>query len=183
MDVGDLVYLHHDRVKTHARQRYLVVSVDGDWCSVRKFVGQQLCVTSYHVKRSECMKVPSYVIDHPRQFDRGEESSEDESEVVRKPLPPPKPPDIPQALSTPAESHRPANIHDDILPQSHHLDEDIAFSNVDAAISCDHVDINSYDVPHNDSCSAGDSVSDKVPRQSSRQRKKPAWHKDYEWDV
>ena len=60
VQVGDLVYVHvsSDGSKTHARNRYLVVSVDGLWCNIRKFNGSQLRSTSYRVKLSECYRVP-----------------------------------------------------------------------------------------------------------------------------
>ena len=57
--VGDLVYISSDGSKTHARNRYLVVSVDGLWCHVRKFTGSQLHSTFYRVERSECYRVPA----------------------------------------------------------------------------------------------------------------------------
>ncbi|XP_068706826.1 uncharacterized protein [Montipora foliosa] len=50
VEVGDLVYITSDGSKTSARNRYLVVSVDGLWCNVRKFTGSQLRSTSYRVK-------------------------------------------------------------------------------------------------------------------------------------
>ena len=58
VQVGDLVYITSDASKTRARDRYLVVSVDGLWCNVRKFVGSQLRSTSYRIKLSECYRVP-----------------------------------------------------------------------------------------------------------------------------
>ena len=42
VEVGDLVYLFCDRNKSRARNRYLVVSTDGEWCQIRNFVGNQL---------------------------------------------------------------------------------------------------------------------------------------------
>ena len=42
MSIGDVVYLRDDRSKLKARDRYLVVRVDGNWCEIRKFVGRQL---------------------------------------------------------------------------------------------------------------------------------------------
>ena len=57
--VGDLVYLHSDRDKSRARDRYLVVHIDGPWCHIKKFSGPQLRATSYKVKLSECYAVPS----------------------------------------------------------------------------------------------------------------------------
>jgi len=39
VQAGDLVYITSDASKTRARDRYLVVSIDGSWCNVRKFAG------------------------------------------------------------------------------------------------------------------------------------------------
>ena len=57
VQVGDLVYITSDGSKTHSRSQYLVVSVDGMWCNVRKFTGSQR-FTSFHVKLSECYRIP-----------------------------------------------------------------------------------------------------------------------------
>ena len=38
--VGDLVYLYADKDKTHSRPRYLVTSMENEWCFLRKFVGK-----------------------------------------------------------------------------------------------------------------------------------------------
>jgi hypothetical protein len=61
--VGDLVYLFCDRNKSKARNRYLVVSTDLEWCQMRKFAGNQLQQSSYKVKKSECYRVPSSSFD------------------------------------------------------------------------------------------------------------------------
>ena len=48
-----------------------MVSVDGLWCNVRKFVGSQLRSSSYRVKRTECYLVPEHVdptFNLPRRF-------------------------------------------------------------------------------------------------------------------
>ena len=37
IDVGDLVYLHSDRNKSRARDRYLVVAIDPPFCDIKKF--------------------------------------------------------------------------------------------------------------------------------------------------
>ena len=58
VDVGDLVYLYSDRDETRARSRYLVVSIDWEWCFIKKFSGNQLRSSSYKVKREECHLVP-----------------------------------------------------------------------------------------------------------------------------
>lgn len=36
--VGDLVYLHSEQGKPRVRDRYFVVSVNGSWFSLRRFV-------------------------------------------------------------------------------------------------------------------------------------------------
>ena len=59
VDVGDLVYLYSDRDKSRARSRYLVVSIDGEWCFIKKFSGNQLRSSSYKVRREECYLVPN----------------------------------------------------------------------------------------------------------------------------
>ena len=58
IEVGDLVYIHSDRNKSRARDRYLVTNVEGAFCNVRKFIGSQLRSTSYRIKKSECYHVP-----------------------------------------------------------------------------------------------------------------------------
>ena len=60
LNVGDLVYLYSDKDKSRARSRYLIVTVDGEWCYIKKkFTGNQLRANSYKVKLKECYKVPS----------------------------------------------------------------------------------------------------------------------------
>ena len=102
VEIGDLVYLHADCNKTRSRDRYLVISVKGVWCNVRKFVGNQLRSTSYRVKRSECYKVTSSSHIVP-PLSRGPTSEDDSEDNDTVPAPtPPHPPDIPIKLSTPA---------------------------------------------------------------------------------
>ena len=57
--VGDLVYLISDRSKNSPRDRYLVVSIEDEWCSIRKFIGNTLKSNSYRVKMFEVYKVPT----------------------------------------------------------------------------------------------------------------------------
>ena len=98
LKVGDLVYLRSDRNKTTARPRYLVASVDGDWCNIRKFVGAQLRKSSYRVKMSQCLKVP---VPLP-PMSRSPQISEDE-----EPDSPDTQPDVPPELSSPPDSEVP----------------------------------------------------------------------------
>ena len=43
---------HADRNKTRSRCRYIVVSTNGSWLNISKFIGNQLSATSYRVKRA-----------------------------------------------------------------------------------------------------------------------------------
>ena len=105
--VGDLVYLRRDRDKTHTRPRYIVTSVDGDWCNIRKFTGHQLRNFSYRVKSSDCLKVLGTPESPPSPLDTGTCPPDDED--CPPPLSPqphaspahPPPPDIPLELSDP----------------------------------------------------------------------------------
>ena len=69
LSVGDLVYLYCDRDKTQARSRYIVTSIDGEWCFIKKFVGNQLRASSYKVKLSECYQVPCISSQVPKEYD------------------------------------------------------------------------------------------------------------------
>ncbi|XP_041367404.1 uncharacterized protein LOC121382005 [Gigantopelta aegis] len=76
--IGDLVYLYCDRNKTCARNRYLVVNIDGPWCDIRKFVGSQLRNNCYRVKHSECYLVPNKTCQIP-QCTSGDTDNDDET--------------------------------------------------------------------------------------------------------
>ena len=39
---GDILYLYADKDSSRVRSRYLVSAVDGEWCIIRKFAGNQL---------------------------------------------------------------------------------------------------------------------------------------------
>ena len=53
-------------MKHEPRSQYLITSMEDNWCSVRKFVGNTLRKLTYRVKRSECYKVPSEILPaHP----------------------------------------------------------------------------------------------------------------------
>ena len=62
LTVGDIVYLRNDKNKIHLRDRYIVVSIDRDWCFIRKFIGNQLRSFSYKVRSSELYKVPTTLL-------------------------------------------------------------------------------------------------------------------------
>ena len=56
------MHLCSDKSKHHPRDRYLVTSIDGNWCQVRMFVGSQLRANPYKIPLNEVYRVPS-----PRQ--------------------------------------------------------------------------------------------------------------------
>ena len=83
VDVGDLVYLHSNRNKSRAPDRYLVVTIDPPFCDIKKFIGSQLRSSSYHVKISECFKVPSDLSDPLRvSLPHHGNNSDDEDDPV-----------------------------------------------------------------------------------------------------
>jgi len=69
--VGDLVYLIDDRVKTKSREKYMIVQMSGERCTVRKFTSSQfrtrvydLPVSAiYHVHQTMLPNVPGRVCD------------------------------------------------------------------------------------------------------------------------
>ena len=59
LQVGDLVYVKSHRDKSRAHDRYIIVSIDGELCFIKKFSGSKLRATSYKVKLAECFTVPN----------------------------------------------------------------------------------------------------------------------------
>ena len=104
VDVGDLVYLYSDRDKSRARSRYLVVSIDGEWCFIKKFSGNQLHSSSYKVKREECYLVPNDYSSSSHSQMKTDYSTDDEDHDIQyiNSSPPPAV-DIPNVLTYPIE--------------------------------------------------------------------------------
>ena len=106
------MYLYCDGDKSRGRDRYLVVSVNGAWCQVRKFISSQLRSTSYRVKKTECYKVPTNVspsLSHSLGSARFEANDDEDP-----PLPSPSSPSIPEISRAPA-SHQ-YQIMEQLLP-------------------------------------------------------------------
>ena len=89
VEVGDVVYLNCDRNKTCARDRYLVISTDKEWCDIKKFTGSQLRPTSYRVKQSECFKVPQDSLTRESQPNHSMALETDIDPLPTEPAPPP----------------------------------------------------------------------------------------------
>ena len=93
--------------KSRAHNRYLLVAVDPPFCDIKKFIGSQLHSSSYHVKLSECFKVPSDLADSIRVLPtRCSHESDDEDDPDTS-YPPPSLPLIPDAIS--ASVHLPSD--------------------------------------------------------------------------
>ena len=105
IDVGDIVYLYSDRDKSRARSRYLMVSIDGKWCFVKKFSGNQLHSSSYKVKREECYLLPNdfSLLSH-HHITAESTDDEDNDTQYTKSAPPPKIVDVPNILIHPVEN-------------------------------------------------------------------------------
>ena len=61
--VGDIVYLYDDKSKLSARSRYIVISIDGDCCNIKKFTRQYLGASTYTVKLRDCFVVQEELSD------------------------------------------------------------------------------------------------------------------------
>ncbi|KAI8516584.1 corticosteroid- binding protein [Branchiostoma belcheri] len=85
--VGDLVYLHADRTKSQARNRYIVTAVHRDFAYISKFIGRQLRSRSYKVRLAECYLVPNQVPPHDRHLACSEDESEYASSDERQNFP------------------------------------------------------------------------------------------------
>ena len=162
IEVGDLVYIHSDRNKSRARDRYLVSNVEGDFCNVGKFIGSQLRSTSYRIKKSECYHVPGDLsAAHSPQ--RPDDSSGDEVDPIPQTTPP-APPEIPSAISLPADQH---------VPESEDTDFSLGPSTSEPV-----------DLPSDHTAERQFLPSESVnqPRRSARQRRRPARYDDYVTD-
>lgn len=192
LDVGDLVYLYSDRSKSHARDRYLVTSVDGAWCDVRKFAGSQLRNAPYRIKRSECFKVPSHIASSgpPPHFRYN-------SEEVESPPEHPEPPLIPPELSLPAAPMPPVSSDPPMAPSevdSAPQSPEASNSQVTGGSSCSDGDHSSSQTPLPDSSLLPSPCNNQIQndpdfttplltqRQSTRQRKLPQHLKDFVLD-
>ena len=88
--------------------RYLVVSVEGPYCFVKKFSGNQLRASSYKVKTIECQRIPS---DFPvaTHTPRDNLQSDDDDLPIDPPIPPV---DVLTALTLPMFDDLPQPLQD-----------------------------------------------------------------------
>ena len=119
-----------------ARDHYLLVSVDGNWCNICKFAGSQLRRSSYRVQQSECYMLPMWTTPTIPHMHRGscDDSLCDEGDSEGPPIAPPDPPHIPLILSTPAEHVLPPSPPPAVLPSmlDHPCDSHVQRHGVDS---------------------------------------------------
>ena len=79
------MYLYSDGNKHNRRDHYLVVSMEGEWCSEHKFRRSQLRKASFRVRGKECYLVPTNI---PEERDKCtfESTDEDDGESYQESL-------------------------------------------------------------------------------------------------
>ena len=152
INVGDIVYLYADPNKTRSRCRYTVVSTDGSWLNMSKFIGNQLRATSYRVKRAECYKVFADTPDSTVTYEYEDDIDVPMTDATPEPLP-----SIPAHLSYPAlpDEAQPLQPAPQVQPAPRHQppiasDEKMQYS------------VDEQDYP-----------TEQLPRRSTRTRKPP----------
>ena len=171
IDIGDLVYLHSDLNKSRARDRYLVVAIEPPFCDIKKFIGSQLRSSSYHVKLSECFKVPSDLADPLRvPHTRRSNDSDDSDEPGTTSCPPPSLPDIPDAISSSA--HQLSDSSHCVTPQACAFPVDHTMVDTATQPSCPD------DTPLENAVMSADPPTPDL-RRSSRVRRPPTRFVDY----
>lgn len=165
--VGDLVYIKSDLNKTRARDRYLVVATDKEWCHIKKFTGSQLRPSSYRVKRNECFMVPSYVDTSPCKGLEAQTVEDDHTDLdIHEAHIPPviSAPEIPTELTEPL----------DTLQSAHHSPQQDADWHQPPLSPCD-----SAPETNNDVDLAHRIVPTPDRRQSARKRNLPKKFNDF----
>ena len=143
----------------------MVVSVDGDWCHIRKFSGSQLRCTSYRVKRTECYKVFADSSTYLSSNHHFEDSDSDCEERTNMCVPDPSLPGVPPELSTDFINETAGVVeHNDLTPTDVIPGGSDSKSSVSSQPQVEGA-ATSYDI---------------APRRSTRQRKLPKRFDDYE---
>ena len=173
IQVGDLVYLNQEGDKTKAKDKYLVCSIVGTNCELRKFTATQFRSKVYTVPIMDCTRILPDPPDYPKQtlsntfYDDTPETAVPDSEFEptgvtneAEPQPPcPQHPVIPQAISLP-----PDLTHE----VSEHIQESLPLLNPSPCPILD-------DSPHSNDSSFSHT------RTSERVRKPPSWQTNEEW--
>lgn len=126
--VGDLVYLYCDKDKSKGRCRYLVTSISGEWCTVKKFTGSQLRTTSYKVKLRECYRVPCEIsLSDPSRPESDTDEPEDAVVPAVDNPSAPTPVEIPDILCNPHAHQENDPVYPGAHPASVDFEDDFDF--------------------------------------------------------
>ena len=179
--VGDLVYLYCDRSKTSPRNRYLVTSITGQWCYIRKFCGSQLRNNSYRVKLSECYKVPQELCNLVPSHSTYSSYDTDDEDLPGASSNAPLPPCIPRALSEPPPPSTPNTVDSTLLSDNSPV-PDINGTQVTCDLHKSDESVELINTAENQDVSQleyDSSVSLPLPTRSTRKRSVPNKFKDY----
>ena len=80
LSVGDLVFIYSDGNKLSPRPRYIVISIDGAWCTVRKMDKTLFATKTYELRLEEVYKVPGFNFKDTVNHD--ETDSDDDYDMV-----------------------------------------------------------------------------------------------------
>ena len=127
--VGSLIYLYSDRKKTEVRPRYLVTSVTGEWCKLRRFTSTLIGHQEYDARLEECYAVP-HIDNSPLPHRESFESSDSDSDTQQED-PNFKFTNIPTVVHTPMDPNIDSPLSDD----------EISIPSEDAANSDTEVDV------------------------------------------
>ena len=182
---GSLVYIKADGSKNTCRERYIVVSIDKDYCVVQKFVKSQLRSKRYHLKLTEVYPVvPDSIIipGNIRGCDDTVDDSEDSTSV-----------DVSHQLGDPLRNPVSDPCHEVVDVDNSSTADDLTGPQVDdvdtgdlessvpvrvedcSALQAYHqVDVQNAGTETPTACSYME-----APRRSSRQSNKPRWMENY----
>ena len=162
--MDDLVYLYTYRNKHGARDRYIVVSVEGEWCNVRM---------SYRVKLSQCYKVNADIRDailYPSMYDYP--ASDTDQDIISSSSPLSALPPVPAELIMPLQLFT--------YPQTHQETEHTPEAPI--TLSNESVTPTALDLPvlyQANSSSSEEEVPIEPTSRPQRVRRKPERYKDY----
>ena len=83
ISVGSLVYIKDENNKLKARDRYMVIGIEGIWCTLKKLLKSSLRDKTYRLKTTEVFPVNSNITLNETYLRGCEEVDEDEDEEVQ----------------------------------------------------------------------------------------------------
>ena len=170
--IGDLVFLKHERDKGHARDKYMVVSINinAGKCEIRKFTNNQFRRKKYLVSLSDCFPVVSNLLSPLKPVDS---SSDEEDDIYRQKHDPGIGPEF---------------LGDNGQPEGYDINNDRREGNVNYDIPEDETkEVSETDVDDDDddqsvNISIPDDIAAEPYRRSTRSRDLPKRFSDYVMD-